>query len=150
MKYLNLAVITAFMLIMVSCGGNAKKSSHIEESESVEEGNGEKNNIDDEDDILEEDENAYLTTAMEALDAGNTTLAVENIMKAVTDIKGYIGEMDDPAQANTAITTLLDIATKIKSGVKMSSEDLEKALSELAFFSEDDLEINDSEIEESN
>ena len=58
---------------------------------------------------------------MDALNAGDNTKAVEKIMQAVEHIKGYVGEMDDPENANNAIATLLEIATKIKTGTKMNA-----------------------------
>ena len=142
MKFLNLAFIAVFMFTMISCGGGAKKTTHIEEAESVE-----MDDNDDEDD-LEEDESDYLQAAMDALNAGDSSKAVEKIIQAAEHIKGYVGEMDDPVNANNAIATLLEIATKIKTGTKMNAAELEEAVLKLDFFSEDDLELDDEEIED--
>lgn len=143
MKYLNLTFIAVCVLIMVSCGGEAKKTTHIEEAESME--------VDDNEmeDVQEEDESDFLEAAMNALDAGDNTKAVDRIMKAVDHIKSYVGEMDDPVHANNAIEALLDIVTKIKTGTKLTSDNLEEALLKLDFFSDDDLDIDDDEIDES-
>lgn len=138
MKYLNLVFAACIMFGLVACNGDAKKTTHIEASESME--------VDDEP-ITESDEMEYLESAMNALDEGNNNLAAEKIMMAADQIKGDISEMDDPADAKTAITALIDLATKIKGGDKITADELEEALLKLAFFTEDDLNFDDEEAE---
>lgn len=134
MKYQNLVFVASIMIGMVACNGNAKKTTHIEASESME--------VEDEL-ITESNEVEYLESAMNALEEGNSKRAVQKIMDAVNQINGYVGEMDDPSDAKIAISVLIDLAEKIKSGVKMTADDLEEALLKLDFFSEDDIDFDD-------
>jgi hypothetical protein len=122
------------MFTIISCKGETKKTSHIEEAESIEA---------DDYEILEEDELDFIDAAMDALDSGNSSKAAEKLMSAADQIKTYIGEMDDPKEANIAVARLIELAIKIKSGAKMTSDELQKTLLDLEFFSEDDLEIED-------
>lgn len=126
---------------LVACNGNTKQKTHIEASESME--------VEDEP-IAESDEFEYLESAMNALEEGDMKLAAQNIMDAVDQIKGYIGEMDDPSEANAAITALIEIATKLKSGEKMTGDQLEEALLKFDFFSDDDLDFDDEELDYNN
>lgn len=139
MKYLKLVLFAIFIFGTVSCGESPKKKTHIETSESMEI---------DETNIMEEDEVDYLESALNALDVGDNAKAIEKIMKAVDHIKSYLRELDDPVHANNAIETLLEITMKIKNGTKMSADDLEEALMKLEYFSDDDLDFDDEEIEE--
>ncbi|MFT4535505.1 MAG: methionyl-tRNA synthetase [Saprospiraceae bacterium] len=141
MKYLNIAFVALFAFCMISCGGEKTKTTHITDSESME--------IDDEDELLEDDidETDFIEAAMAALDAGDTKLAVEEIMNAVTTINSYIGEMDDPSEAKDAVTQLTKLVTSIKNGTAMSSEDLEKAVLSIRLFSDDELELEEEIIE---
>lgn len=135
MKYLNLVVI----LLLISCGEKSRKSAPTEESESMEV----KVPIEiNDDDIIDEEEIDHLEAAMDALDNGNSDMAVEKIMLAVANIRSYVSEMDDPVHADNAIETLLELATKIKNGRKMSGDDLEEALLKLEMFSIDELDVD--------
>ncbi len=149
MKYLNLAVIAVLILAMISCGEKAKTSSHVEEVESMEIDETNDTNDNDIDYVIDEDETEYLEAAMKALDAGDNEKAVVKILQAAEEIKGDLDEMDDPIHAKNAIESLLEFAAKIKSGTKMSGEELEKTMLKLEFFSDDDLEFDDEEIDDS-
>lgn len=138
MKYLNLVFAAVFVMCMVSCKSDNKIKTHIESAESMEV----------EDEIVNDDEFEFLESAVDALKEGNSSLAAENIMKSVEQIKGYVGEMDDPELATNAISKLTELATKIKNGSNMSAEDLEEAILKLELFSEDDLDIDDDEVED--
>ena len=141
MKYLNIAFVLLFSLCMISCGGKKNnKSSHIEDVESLEI---------DEDEIDEDDndETDYIEAAITALEAGDTKSAVAEILNAVTTIKSYIGEMEDPSTAKAAITELTKIAKTIQGGAAMTADELRKAVLSLALFADDELDIDEEEIE---
>lgn len=140
MKYLNLAYFAVLIACMVSCNNNSNQKSHVEETDSME--------IEEEIITDELDESEYLDAAMNALEAGNNNLAIDNVMKAIENIKGYIDEMDDPKDANYAIATLTDIASKLKTGSAMTKEDFQAAIMKLEYFSDEDMEIEEVEIEE--
>ena len=142
MKYLNIAFVLLFSLCMISCGGKKNnKSSHIEDVESLEI---------DEDEIDEDDndETDFIEAAITALEAGDTKTAVAEILNAVTTIKSYIGETEDPSEENAAIAELTKIAKSIQGGTAMTADEFQKAVLSLALFADDELDIDDEEIDD--
>ena len=139
MKYHNIAFVALFSLCMVSCGGDKSKTTHVEDTESME--------MDDEDENIE-DETEYLEAAMTALESGETELAITEIMNAITSIKSDLDKMDNPSMANAAISELTKIVTSMKSGTVTTVDELQKAIMSIELFSEDDMDIDEELIEE--
>lgn len=141
MKYLNIAFVALFTLCMISCGGEKSKTTPEENIESME--------LEDTDEIVVEeiDETQYLEAAMNALENGDTELATTEIMNAVKSIKSYMGEIDDPSMAMTAIKELTKVVTALKSGVTMTTDDLKKTIMSLELFSEE-LDIDEEMIDQ--
>lgn len=136
MKYLNLAFVALFSVCIISCGEKSK-TVQVEEIEAVE--------IDDEDELIdiESDESDYINSAIESLESGDTDKAVSELLNAITIIKDYTNEMDDPSEAKTAVVTLSNIVTDIKNGKVMSANDLQKTIFSMGFFADDDMEDED-------
>ncbi len=146
MKLLNLTFVLCLASLLLSCQTKSKPLTHIEASESIEDQVSEAIET-EEDDIEEVDEVEYLEAAMNALEEEDYTMAAEKIMKAVSHIKGAIGEMDDPTNANNAVSKLIELATKLKIGTKMTADQLEEDLLKLDYFNDDDLEFEDEELD---
>lgn len=141
MKYITLTFLLLLIFSLVSCGGDKTKNTATaielkDEVDAVE-------LLEDEDfDDIDEsiDETDHLESAMTSLENGDTQSAAESIMNAVESMKEYMGEVDDTTMVTNAIDSLTKVATELKSGKIISSEDLQKVILSLALFSEDELE----------